>query len=87
MEEQRAKVERSGKARHLSPRSTQSDETSVEPDRRDVHDLAGLGGFDHLADADVHRDVLIAAGSVEQKVAGLDVVERYAFGVSYLAPE
>jgi hypothetical protein len=84
MKEQWAEVERSGKARHLSPRATQSDEIAIQPHRRDVHDLTSLWSFDHLAVPEVHSDMLIAAGSIEQQVAGLDVIERYALGVLIL---
>jgi len=50
-----------------------------------VHARAGLLCFDHVAVTHVHRDVLIAVVTVEQQVAGFDVIERYPFGVLVLS--
>ena len=66
-------VDRSGDAGHLGPRATETDESVAETYRHDVYARAGHLGLNHLAGADVHRDVLIAVVSVEEKVTGLNV--------------
>gem|GEM_PF-4358888 len=50
-----------------------SHEPVAQSDRGDPDHRAGVGRLDHLAPADVHRDVVAAARAVEEQVPGLEV--------------
>src|SRR5580698_8102219 len=63
-----------------------ADEVASEANGGEVYGLAGLGSLDHGVTTHEHGYVLIAARTVEEKVAGLEVIERHRRGVGHLRP-